>query len=317
MHHFNSPPHQMRSKPEGENKQMLAITGITGQVGGEVARNLLAGRKSVRGVVRDASKAKAWAERGCELVAADINDAAALTAAFEGVDGVFVLVPPNFDPSPDFQEARAIADTLSRALDSARPGGVVYLSTIGAQATHLNLLSQHTIIEQSLRKLPVPITFLRPAWFMENSTWDVPSARNGLIQSFLQPLDKPVPMVATADIGRLAAELLQEKWKGHRVVELEGPRRVTPTEIAASFASLLGRSVGVEVVPRETWGSLFKSQGMNNPEPRIQMLDGFNEGWIKFEGKDGSVQKGKVELETVLRSLIEIESGTKARSTTT
>jgi NAD(P)H dehydrogenase (quinone) len=296
---------------------MFAITGITGLVGGEVARNLLAGRQTVRGVVRDVNKAKVWAERGCELVAADINDAAALTAAFEGVDGVFVLVPPNFDPSPDFQEARAIAGTLSRALDSARPRGVVYLSTIGAQTTHLNLLSQHTIIEQALRKVSVPITFLRPAWFMENSNWDLASAKNGLIQSFLQPLDKPVPMVATADIGCLAAELLQEKWKGHRVVELEGLRPVTPKEIAATFARLLGRPVRIEAVPRETWGPLFKSQGMKNPEPRVQMLDGFNEGWIKFEGKDGGVRKGKVELETVLRSLIEIDSGAKARSTTT
>jgi NAD(P)H dehydrogenase (quinone) len=296
---------------------MFAITGITGQVGGEVARNLLAGRQTVRGVVRDVNKAKVWAERGCELMAADINDAEALTAAFEGVDGVFVLVPPNFDPSPDFQEARAIAGTLNRALDSARPRGVVYLSTIGAQTTHLNLLSQHTIIEQALRKVSVPITFLRPAWFMENFNWDVASAKNGSIQSFLQPLDKPVPMVATADVGCLAAELLQEKWKGHRVVELEGPSPVTPKEIAAAFARLLGRPVRVEAVPRETWGTLFKSQGMKNPEPRVQMLDGFNEGWIKFEGKDGGVRKGKVELETVLRSLIEIESGTKARSTTT
>jgi len=56
---------------------------------------------------------------------------------------------------------------------------------------------------------------------------------------------------------------------------------------------------------------------MKNPEPRVQMLDGFNEGWIKFEGTDGGVRKGKVDLETVLRSLIEIDSGTKARSTTT
>ncbi|MDF5723627.1 MAG: hypothetical protein PUP91_24805 [Rhizonema sp. PD37] len=40
-----------------------------------------------------------------------------------------------------------------------------------------------------------------------------------------------------------------------------------------------------------------------NPEPRIQMLDGFNEGWIEFEhGELGSI-KGKVELETVLKSL--------------
>jgi len=147
----------------------------------------------------------------------------------------------------------------------SRPRGVVYLSTIGAQTTHLNLLSQHTIIEQALRKVSVPITFLRPAWFMENSNWDVASAKNGLIQSFLQPLDKPVPMVATADIGCLAAELLQEKWKGHRVVELEGLSPVTPKEIAATFARLLGRPVRVEAVPRETWGPLFKSQGMKNP----------------------------------------------------
>jgi NAD(P)H dehydrogenase (quinone) len=296
---------------------MFAITGITGQVGGEVARNILAARQTVRGVVRDVGKGKAWAELGCELVAADINDAGALTNAFEGVDGVFVLVPPNFDPSPDFQEARKIAATLSRALDAARPGRVVYLSTIGAQATRSNLLSQHTIIEQALGNLPLPITFLRPAWFMENSSWDVAAAKNGVIQSFLQPLDKPVPMVAAADIGYLAAELLQETWNGHRVVELEGPRPVTPKEIAASFARLLGRPVRVEAVPRETWESLFKAQGMKNPAPRIQMLDGFNEGWIEFEGKNVGSRKGKMALETALRTLIERESGMKALSTTT
>ena len=76
---------------------------------------------------------------------------------------------------------------------------------------------------------------------MENSSWDVAPAKTGVIQSFLQPLDKSVPMVATADIGRLAAELLQETWNGHRAVELEGPHRVTPNEIAAGFANLLGR----------------------------------------------------------------------------
>ena len=190
---------------------MFAITGITGNVGGEVARNLLAAGQPVRAVVRDVRKGEAWAKRGCDLVGADINEAVALTAAFKGSEGVFVLVPPNFDPSPDFREARTTAATLSSALDAARPRKVVYLSTIGAQATHSNLLSQHTIIEQALRKLPLPITFLRPGWFMENSAWDVaPATTNGLIQSFLQPLDKPIPMVATADIGRVAAELLQQ-----------------------------------------------------------------------------------------------------------
>jgi uncharacterized protein YbjT (DUF2867 family) len=296
---------------------MFAITGITGQVGGEVASNLLAARQTVRGVVRDVSKCKAWEERGCELVSADINDAAALTAAFKGVDGAFVLVPPNFDPSPDFSEARTLAATLSSALGAARPRRVVYLSTIGAQATRPNLLTQHTIIEQALRKLPVAITFLRPAWFMENFTWDVAPAKNGAIQSFLQPPDKLFPMVATSDIGRVASELLQETWDGQRVIELEGPRRVTPTEVASTFANLLGRPVRIEAVPRETWEALFKSQGMKNPEPRIQMLDGFNEGWIEFEGKEVGSRKGKVALETVLRTLIERDSAMKAVSSAT
>ena len=78
-------------------------------------------------------------------------------------------MPPNFDPAPEFPEARAIAAALRAALEAARPARVVYLSTIGAQASQSNLLTQHTIIEQALSELPMPITFLRPAWFMENS----------------------------------------------------------------------------------------------------------------------------------------------------
>jgi NAD(P)H dehydrogenase (quinone) len=285
---------------------MFAITGITGNVGGEMARALLAGGKSVRAVVRDVRKGKAWAEQGCEVAVADIGDAAALTEAFRGADGVFLLVPPVFDPSPDFAEARAIAVTLRSALETARPAKVIYLSTIGAQASQTNLLSQHTIIENTLREISMPITFLRPGWFMENSSWDVASARDsGVISSFLQPLDRAVPMVATADIGSLAAQLIQEDWTGSRIVELEGAHRVTPNEIAAAFAKLLDRPVHAEAVPRDSWEPLFRSQGMKNPIPRIRMLDGFNEGWIEFESGEAGSRKGKVGLETVLKTLIE------------
>jgi len=73
---------------------MFAITGITGNVGGEVARRLLAAHLPVRAVVRDARKAENLAASGCELRVADINDAATLTIAFKGADGVFILVPP-------------------------------------------------------------------------------------------------------------------------------------------------------------------------------------------------------------------------------
>ena len=111
-------------------------------------------------------------------------------------------------------------------------------------------------------------------------------------------------MVATADIGRVAAELLQETLSGRRIVELEGPHRVTPNEIAAAFAKILGRPVRMELVPRETRLALFSSQGMANPMPRVQMLDGFNQGWIEFEGGETGSVKGDVALETVLQGLV-------------
>jgi predicted metalloprotease len=56
--------------------------------------------------------------------------------------------------------------------------------------------------------------------------------------------------------------------------------------------------------PRETWANLFKSQGMKYPQPRIRMLDGFNEGWIEFESNGADSIKGKTKFETVLRGLV-------------
>lgn len=283
---------------------MFAITGITGQVGGAVARALIDNGQRVRAVVRDAEKGAAWARKGCEVAVADLYDAAALKKAFAGVQGVFFLLPPVFDPSPDFSEARRVIAAVREALEVARPSKVVSLSTIGAQALQPNLLQQHQLQEKSLGTLPLPITFLRAAWFMENATWDVAPARTtGVIPSFLYPLDKPVPMVATEDIGRVAAELLQETWQGRRVVELEGAR-LSPNDIAAAFGRVLEREVRTEAVPRATWEALFKSQGMKNPVPRAQMLDGFNEGWIDFEGDASSTRKGTVSLDTVLQTLI-------------
>ena len=70
---------------------MYAVTGITGQVGGVTGRALLNAGLSVRAVVRDAAKGAAWKKSGCEVALADMNDAPALTAAFTGTSGVFVL----------------------------------------------------------------------------------------------------------------------------------------------------------------------------------------------------------------------------------
>src|SRR5271169_387370 len=129
---------------------MFAITGITGQVGGVVARTLLEARKNVRAVVRNAAKSETWVQQGCEVVLADMEDPDALQASFAGAEAVFVLLPPNFDPSPGFSETREIVAALRSSLAKARPGRIVCISTVGAQAREENLLSQLGILEQGL-----------------------------------------------------------------------------------------------------------------------------------------------------------------------
>lgn len=280
---------------------MYAVTGITGQVGGAVARSLLDAGRHVRAVVRDADKGMVWKERGCEIAVADLSDIAATIEALRGAEAAFLLIPPLFDPAPGFPEVRGLIAGLRMAILEARPGRLVCLSTIGAQATQSSLLSQLGLVEDALGDLPLPVAFLRAAWFMENFAGDVGAARAGTISSFLQPLEKPFPMVATVDIGRLGASMLQEHWTGGRIVELEGPARVTPNEVATAFGEVLGHPVDAEILPRDTWETLFRSQGMHNPIPRAQMLDGFNEGWIEFEGQS---LKGETSIKTVLAGLI-------------
>src|ERR1700704_2242180 len=197
--------HRMRTTKRPKEKEVLmyAITGITGKVGGVVARTLLSAGQRIRAVVRHADKGGVWSDLGCEVAIAEMEDAEALTRAFTHILGVFVLPPPNFDPAPGFPEARAVISAVRQALDATRPAKVVCLSTIGAQAAQSNLLSQRTLMEEALATLPSPMTFLRPAWFMENLSWDVAQARDqGVLSIFLQPLDKAMPMVAPADVGR-------------------------------------------------------------------------------------------------------------------
>jgi NAD(P)H dehydrogenase (quinone) len=286
---------------------MYAITGITGKVGGALAATLLAAGLPVRAVVRGATKGAAWAARGCEVAVAEMGDAASLTSAFRGAAGVFILPPSEFDPEPGFPEAKRVIAAVTAALAEARPGKVVCLSTIGADAPHENLLTQRTLMEQSLEEIGLPVTFLRPGWFMENALWDVPSARDeGVLRSFLQPADKLFPMVATQDVGRLAAALLREDWIGIRVVELEGAARVSPNDLARAFATVLERPVRVETVPRESWEQIFRCQGTQNPLPRIRMLDGFNEGWIEFSDYGRSAVKGTTTLDSVIAELVEV-----------
>ena len=165
---------------------MYAVTGITGKVGGIVARTLMAAGLPVRAVVRDADKGRLWARQGCEVAIASISDAAGLTKAFSDVDGVFLMTPPDFDPEPGFPLTHEAIAAVKTAIAAAQPAKMVFLSTVGAQVAEFSLLNNSKITEEGLRTVSVPVAFLRAAWFMENASWDVGAAKAGVVSTFLQ-----------------------------------------------------------------------------------------------------------------------------------
>src|SRR5271170_3958308 len=283
---------------------MFAVTGITGKVGGQVAHGLLAKGHKVRAIVRTPAKGEEWAALCCEVAIASIDDAAALAEAFRGTEGVFLMTPPNYDPEIGFPDTQRNAAAIRHSIEEGHPKKVIFLSTVGAQVAEPNLLNNSGMTEAMLRTVSVPVAFLRAAWFMENAAWDLESAKSGVVHSFLQPLDHPIPMVATEDIAQTAVELLGQSWNGVRVVELEGPERYSANDVAAALSSALHNPVCNEIVPRSTWEGLFRSQGMKNPLPRIRMVDGFNEGWIDFESGQRGSRKAGTTLQAALKALV-------------
>ena len=59
---------------------------------------------------------------GLRDTVASVNDAAAMTEAFRGVDGVFLMTPPNYDPEPGFPDTQQNAAAIRTAIEESHPG---------------------------------------------------------------------------------------------------------------------------------------------------------------------------------------------------
>jgi NAD(P)H dehydrogenase (quinone) len=197
---------------------MFAVMGITGNVGGALASTLLQRGKKVRGIVRDEAKAQVWKDRGAEVVTADYDDR--LTAAFTDVEGVFCMIPPDVLPDPGFPDSVARIAAIKKAVLAAQPPQAAFLSSIGGEKTSgLGIVTTAHLLEEALGSTGVPSAFLRAGSFMENILHSIPAARTtGIYFAFYQPLERPNPLVATEDVGRIAAEILLQTWQGNRFI---------------------------------------------------------------------------------------------------
>jgi len=223
---------------------MYVVLGATGNTGSVAAKKLLQRGEKVRAVGRDAGKLTELAGLGAEAVTADANDVAALTKALEGATAAYVLLPPRAkDP-----ELLASGDKMSTAITEAiRASGishVVLLSSIGAQ--HANktgpIQALHTF-EEKLKQVPnLNALFLRPGPFMENFLLLMPLVHSmGFLAGGIDH-DVKMPMIATRDIGVVAAEALQRRdFSGMTTRELHGPRDISHDEVAAAIGAAIGK----------------------------------------------------------------------------
>jgi uncharacterized protein YbjT (DUF2867 family) len=283
---------------------MFVIAGITGNTGAAAAEALLAAGHKVRGIVRDKGKAKAWADRGVELVVADMYDAAALTAAFKGAEGAYALSPPDYSSADPIGRMQAVADAVREAVKASGIPRLVFLSS---EAAHLDkgtgpIRGLH-LAEGILAEVAPHTTFLRASYFQENwkSVFGLAAAQ-GIMPSMLRDLDAKRSMIATRDIGREAAKLLLEKAPP-TVVELESAQHFSPKDAAEAMSSVLGKPVVPVQPPREQWEGILTGAGLSVAFAGLiaEMNDGINSGHVVLSGK-GEARTGKTTLSETIAS---------------
>lgn len=284
------------------------VLGATGQTGAATTAALVE-RATVRVAVRSEDKGAAWKKRGAEVaVVEDVADVSALTHAFEGVTGAYVLIPPDYKSNDMFARAEQVASAIVEAARRARLPKLVVLSSVGSHMPHGtgNILTTY-ILEEAFKSLPaeVAVGFVRAAGFMENWKALLPLAQQeGILPSFHTPLERAMPMVATADIGQACADALMQEWQGTQVWELHGPQDVSPNHIAASFSEALKRDVQAIVIPESEWSSMLAQMG-NSPasvESWSEMLRAFNNGTLVFEEHGTKRLQGKTTIDEAVHS---------------
>lgn len=244
-------------------RERILVTGATGKQGGGAVRRLLADGFRVRAVTREAARpaAQELAALGAELAIGDLDDAASLRRALDGVEGVFTYgvysaqaahEAGGGEVAGEVRQGCLLADLAAEAKiahfvygsvgNADRQTGVPHFDTKGA-------------VERHITKIGIPATILRPVFFMQN--WDRQRARileTGVLAQPLRPTTRH-KQIAVEDIGAFAGRVFAspERWIGH-AVDLAGDA-LTMEETAAAMSRVSGRAVRYVQTPWEEFAA--------------------------------------------------------------
>lgn len=234
--------------------RLVAVTGVTGDVGGKTLELLREAGVPVRGIVRRPAQAQALADRGIEARVADLGDRAATTRALEGVDQLFLVTAA----TPQQEEHGTTAVLGAR---DAGVRAVVHLSG-GDAAEHSPVPWASAIwrIDRVVRSSGLAWTILHPSGFMTNLESSAPAIRRGL---FPQTMGRGViGWIDTADIARVATAVLVDGEHDGAEPVLTGPALLDGRGVARELSVGLGRRVRYVHLPSRVFATVLRATGM-------------------------------------------------------
>lgn len=287
-----------------------AIIGAAGKVGFATSSALRETGVSVRAILRDESKAARLRSIGCEIAIADLQDVDALTKAIRAVEALQIIIPLSPGADDPAEDARKTMECVATAVEQANPKRLLAISDYGAHVPRdIGIPSMFRTFEERLGRLNGNKIFLRSAEHMENWARSIPSAiDSGILSTFIDPVDKPLPIIFAPDLGKIAAQLLllPTDSEDTKIVHAEGPQKYSSSDVAKALGEMLDRTVEVQSVPRSQWDNVFGQVAKPSlAELLIKTNDAQNdEGLIDVEPGSIEVRYGTTELAEALRTIV-------------
>ena len=267
---------------------MIVVTTPTGDIGSQVVQGLLDRGAPVRVIVRDASRLPSDVRARVEVVEGSHHDADVVTAAFECVDAVFWLVPPDYRTEHVASSYVDFSRPACEAFVSQGVQRVVPVSVLGHGSTlagNAGVVTASLAMHDLIASTGVAYRALALPSFMSNLLTQVEAIRSqGAIFGVL-PDDVKLPAIATRDIASAAIELvLDESWSGQQDVPLLGAEDLSYSDMAGIVSEVLERPVRYQQVPNDAFKANLVTHGMS--EAMAQGLIDMNQA--KSQGLDST-----------------------------
>jgi len=229
---------------------MILVVGATGQLGGLIAKRLLAAGRTVRALAREASAWQGLQAAGAQIAIGDLKQRATLDAACSGVDVVITTANSALRGGADNTQTVDI-DGNRNLIDAARSAGVkqfIFVSAFGVTVdSPVPLFQAKARTEEYLRASGMPYTILAADGFMD--VWFpmivIGPVLDGRPVTIIGEGRRKHSLIAADDVASFAIAAIGHSAAMSRHLPLGGPEAVSWRDVVAGFERRLGREIAV------------------------------------------------------------------------